>query len=185
MLYQRRSDQTPRTNVPFFCVKFAIGTAGGKKPQALDKNNFYGSQIRAKESFPERRLLRVLEIVLVKASSNLDSDPRVLQIQEALESSFSQPFVGNAADGFRSHLERLEDTMQRQDFSQPGSYYSRSLAIIQSSGSGTSRLLQELQNLSNWFVISLCLRSTQDQGQSGFSLGDASVYDFLFLGTCR
>lgn len=62
------------------------------------------------------------------------------------------------------HVVKLEALMQQQGDNSPGAFHSRSLALIQSSGSGKSRLLHVLQRAHDSYIISRCLRGQLDTG---------------------
>ncbi|CAO1612747.1 unnamed protein product [Sympodiomycopsis kandeliae] len=148
----------------------------------LDHQGFYGSSFRALSPFPRNRLLDMVFVVTARPwqlGRPQDADDNLLQFHEAMGDSFGQPFLGETVEALHSHLKNLEHIMCEQDFSHQGAYHSRCLSLIQSSGCGKSRLVQELQKAPECYVISICLRKEKDLGQYGYPLGDTEICKLL------
>ena len=64
--------------------------------------------------------------------------------EDRLYGSFVRPYIGEAVDGFFDYL-----TSNNEEFSQKLSspYYGKFCSIVQSSGSGKSRLLTEVRRM--------------------------------------
>ncbi|CAO1637970.1 unnamed protein product [Sympodiomycopsis kandeliae] len=161
-----------------------LGQMDGTQPAPLDEVNL-GWEIRSTKSFPSYRLLDAFLAITVRVQAGPDDyseDKEFTQFREALENSFHEKYEGPAATALASHLNRLESLMQKQDFSKAGAYHSRTLTIVQSSGCGKTRMVEELHNQSDFFVVSICLRSKKDAGQTGYPIGDVTIFEYLKKG---
>ena len=59
-------------------------------------------------------------------------------LRTGLAEAYEQPFIGDAADAFIAHLTRLKDVEREKVF------YAKVVAVVQSSGTGKSRMLSEV-----------------------------------------
>ncbi|KZT20204.1 hypothetical protein NEOLEDRAFT_1182730 [Neolentinus lepideus HHB14362 ss-1] len=87
-----------------------------------------------------------------------------------LQKAFSAPVQGNAVDNFVEAL-KAYDKMYR-----PEEHYGRSIAIVQSSGTGKSRLMKEVGT--KFPAIVVCFRNS-DTPTEGWPPRDKPVQDFL------
>ncbi|KAG2116781.1 hypothetical protein DEU56DRAFT_905154 [Suillus clintonianus] len=75
--------------------------------------------------------------------------------------SFSRPYVGKAVDGFYEYLK--ENNIKFKGVSAHQPYYAKFCSIVQSSGTGKSRLLTELRNR-GVIVLYMNIREPSDAG---------------------
>ncbi|OBZ69610.1 hypothetical protein A0H81_10227 [Grifola frondosa] len=99
------------------------------------------------------------------------SDHQTREIQAAnLSRPFDQPYHGTAVKDFKDALleyDRMYD---------PTNHFGRTIAIVQSSGTGKSRLVKELGN--HFPSLSVCFRSTQEITTS-WPPGDSPALEFF------
>ncbi|KAG2146282.1 hypothetical protein DEU56DRAFT_787283 [Suillus clintonianus] len=78
-----------------------------------------------------------------------------------LHDSFSRPYVGKAVDGFYEYLKHNNNKFKGRGVQRP--YYAKFCSIVQSSGTGKSRLLTELRNR-GVLVLYMNIREPSDTG---------------------
>lgn len=101
---------------------------------------------------------------------------------------YSVPFLGNAAQNFIEYLEK-QDNEQLKTNGAP--IYAKAISIVQSSGTGKSRMLTEVSTSTeagtSWFdglgqagtyvfTLPICLRNPRDPG---YPLSDEAVVEFF------
>ncbi|KAG6819007.1 hypothetical protein H0H93_016449 [Arthromyces matolae] len=89
------------------------------------------------------------------------------QDDEATQKSWEEPFIGDAANVLRETIINHTETLHLN-------LYSMSMSIIQSSGTGKSRLIDELAH-----TIPIVSLNTRPSNHSGFPAADEQVRDFL------
>ena len=95
-------------------------------------------------------------------------------LDKLVQSFYHTKYKGPAATEFLAHLNKYEQLITVA----PMQYYGRSAMIIQSSGTGKSRMVHEL-GFMGAFSISLCLRRFDIEARNGFPFRDPEVEDFL------
>ncbi|KAG1762192.1 hypothetical protein EDD22DRAFT_593162 [Suillus occidentalis] len=80
-----------------------------------------------------------------RARSNQDEDR-----SDPLDNSFVRPYVGKAVDGFHDYLKNNNMKFDGRDGKGP--YYAKFCSILQSSGTGKSRLLIEVRVMKRMFI---------------------------------
>src|SRR5258708_36289386 len=88
----------------------------------------------------------------------------ILTRQTATESSWELPYVGDAADALWRHIEKYHHLSQIHP-------YSQQISVVQSSGMGKSRMVDEMGK--KHFVIPINLRDPSKQGMA--------LYEPLFV----
>ena len=88
----------------------------------------------------------------------------ILSVAIATELSWKKPYVGNAADALWHHI---EEHHQNRD-AEGGSVYAHYAAIVQSSGMGKSRTVDEMAK--EHFVLPINVRDPKSQGANKISL---------------
>ncbi|KIL57071.1 hypothetical protein M378DRAFT_16508 [Amanita muscaria Koide BX008] len=89
-----------------------------------------------------------------------------------LSKAYNTPFVGDSARNFIDYLQRTDKEVQLDQIH----LYSKSVAVVQSSGTGKSRMLTETGNYI--FTLPICLRQ---QSGTGYPPGDEDVVKHLCL----
>ncbi|KAG1847975.1 hypothetical protein C8R48DRAFT_730899 [Suillus tomentosus] len=98
-------------------------------------------------------------IFQIPQASDPVRSPQVEDRSDFLYDSFVRPYVGKAVDGFYEYLKNIN-----MEFRGPrGPYYAKFCSIVQSSGTGKSRLMIELRN-KGVIVLYTNLREPSDLG---------------------
>ncbi|KIL60391.1 hypothetical protein M378DRAFT_26527 [Amanita muscaria Koide BX008] len=103
-----------------------------------------------------------------------DSFNSLRQKIQSLSDAYNTPFLGLSAKNFIDYLETVDYEVQLDQIR----LYSKSVAVVQSSGTGKSRMLTETGNYI--FTLPICLRQ---QNGTGYPPGDGEVVQFLNLTT--
>ncbi|KAI6042757.1 hypothetical protein EDC04DRAFT_881013 [Pisolithus marmoratus] len=82
--------------------------------------------------------------------------------QVLLNRAFTSPYYGKAVDGFCEYLEHNNKMFSYGIHGGPPKYYAKLCSIVQSSGTGKSRLLVELHT-KGVVVLYMCLRPSDDE----------------------
>ncbi|KAF8347980.1 hypothetical protein F5887DRAFT_673723 [Amanita rubescens] len=90
---------------------------------------------------------------------------------ERLGKAYTQQFIGDFATKFIKHLEQADIGQQTNE--QPP-LYAKAISVVQSSGTGKSRMLTEVGK--QIFTLPICLRKSTDPG---YPPGDKPVVDFF------
>ncbi|KAG1769565.1 hypothetical protein EV702DRAFT_1271245, partial [Suillus placidus] len=99
---------------------------------------------------------------VVPESGNAPTSPAQDEDQPAfLYESFVRPYIGKAVDGFYEYLKSNNDMFRASGLDRP--YYAKFCSIVQSSGTGKSRLMTELRN-KGVLVLYMNLREPSDTG---------------------
>ncbi|KAH7905770.1 hypothetical protein BJ138DRAFT_1130306 [Hygrophoropsis aurantiaca] len=141
-------------------------------------DNKYGSARRAEEllknrphlqqaireafgarSFEKVRNMRMLWSSKAKALEPRQTEPSVNQVAD-LHKSFNRPYHGAAVDGFYEYLTKCNKMFSANN---PSAYYAKFCSIVQSSGTGKSRLMTELRK-KGVVVLYMNLRPIRDNG---------------------
>ncbi|TDL14331.1 hypothetical protein BD410DRAFT_778936 [Rickenella mellea] len=93
---------------------------------------------------------------------------------EALRIAYNYPYIGNAARTFLAYLNDMHTFFQRPGSVRIGAPYGKVVSIVQSSGTGKSRMLKELGTLA--FTLPICLREPEGLG---YPNSDAAVYHYF------
>ncbi|KAG1737634.1 hypothetical protein EDB19DRAFT_1909614 [Suillus lakei] len=80
---------------------------------------------------------------------------------DRLHDSFKTPYIGKAVDGFYEYLKNNNNKFRGKGISRP--YYAKFCSIVQSSGTGKSRLITELRT-KGVLVLYMNLREPNDSG---------------------
>ncbi|KAG0702724.1 hypothetical protein DFH29DRAFT_920145 [Suillus ampliporus] len=117
-----------------------------------------------------RSFTHIAELKMFHKSESVDP-PTFVQDEDRpdfLYNSFVRPYVGNAVDGFYEYLKNNNDKFRGGGFTRP--YYAKFCSIVQSSGTGKSRLMTELRN-KGVLVLYMNLREPSDS--TGFPKRDS------------
>ncbi|KIM77883.1 hypothetical protein PILCRDRAFT_604604 [Piloderma croceum F 1598] len=87
-----------------------------------------------------------------------------------LSAAYNRPFLGNTATDFVNSLLNTGDDIRHDSLP----IYARAISILQSSGTGKSRLLTEVGKQT--FTLPICLRNPNDPG---YPPSDAAVYHYF------
>ncbi|EPQ32460.1 uncharacterized protein PFL1_00655 [Pseudozyma flocculosa PF-1] len=127
------------------------------------------------EQSHSRDLFSVVEHLAERAfqhSSQGQEKDRREENQERLASAFAAPYRGSAHHRFDDAIANYYIPRYR-----PGYTYGRVVPIVQSSGTGKSRMVHELRHL--WPTLILTLRSKADEAESGYPVAEHSTVDFF------
>ena len=113
-----------------------------------------------------------------KTSSVGDSDDLLVHLEQA----FTAPFYGSAPDNLHRFVQAKQEQLSKFSEQQCLPYYSLSLPIVQSSGTGKTRMVIELGKKHP--LLYLCLRKPRElSSKQGFPLGDDPVARHLEMVT--
>jgi hypothetical protein len=104
----------------------------------------------------------------VEAIDDIDHDDTVAATMSSLQRQWDKEFKGNAIMALEQKIEKAEKVFSK------AKYYGRIMSIIQSSGMGKSRLVDELGK--ETLSISFTLR---ENAETGFPPGDPEVTSYL------
>ncbi|KAF8331025.1 uncharacterized protein EI90DRAFT_2996148 [Cantharellus anzutake] len=93
-----------------------------------------------------------------------------LEVEKDLAAAYRVRFIGSAPLSFIRHLDRID----REESNLNELRYAKSISIVQSSGTGKSRMLTEVG--SRIFTLPICLRPP---GSLGYPLADRPVYNYF------
>ncbi|KAG1775166.1 hypothetical protein EV702DRAFT_449659 [Suillus placidus] len=114
---------------------------------------------------------RILDLKIMQMSDTSSPTPPELARDkdefEFLYHSFVRPYVGEAVDGFYDYLKKNDKKFKASGCRRP--YYAKFCSIVQSSGTGKSRLMTELRN-KGVLVLYMNLREPNDR--TGFPKRD-------------
>ncbi|TDL22889.1 hypothetical protein BD410DRAFT_839221 [Rickenella mellea] len=122
-----------------------------------------------RKKFKPIRLLAILYHADSPLVGNIPPD-KTVEIT-ALQSAFGHSYIGNAPNTFLEHLQSLNTHFDAPSGITP---YGRILTIVQSSGTGKSRMLKELGKLT--FTLPICLKNPIG---SGFPNSDDQVVNYF------
>ncbi|KAG0697370.1 hypothetical protein DFH29DRAFT_946530 [Suillus ampliporus] len=110
-----------------------------------------------------RSFSHIAELKMFHKSESVDPPTHIPDDDrpDFLYDSFVRPYVGNAVDGFYEYLKTNNNKFRGGGFTT--SHYAKFCSIVQSSGTGKSRLMTELRNKGT-IVVYMNLRELSDTG---------------------
>ncbi|KAG2339329.1 hypothetical protein BDR05DRAFT_624804 [Suillus weaverae] len=101
-------------------------------------------------SFSQIADLEIFQIPQASDSPARSESARVEDQPDFLYESFVRPYIGKAVDGFYEYLENNNMKFKGSGLERP--YYAKFCSIVQSSGTGKSRLMTEVRIIKCMFV---------------------------------
>ncbi|PWN48313.1 hypothetical protein IE53DRAFT_370726 [Violaceomyces palustris] len=129
-----------------------------------------------------RILEHLIHYSIVRSSTSIKEESHVFLYDEfklfnRLTSNFDSPYIGEGVDQFERKVIRVYSNLFENQDGSGKKHYGRIIPIVQSSGTGKSRLVYELRK--RWPTQSVCFRRNPSNPNLGFPLQDASVVDFF------
>ncbi|KAG0700650.1 hypothetical protein DFH29DRAFT_930758 [Suillus ampliporus] len=116
-----------------------------------------------RDAYQTRSFTHIAELKMFHKSESVDPPTHIPDEDrpDFLYDSFVRPYVGNAVDGFYEYLKTNNNKFRGGGLTR--SYYAKFCSIVQSSGTGKSRLMTELRNKGT-LVLYMNLRELSDTG---------------------
>ncbi|EPQ26777.1 uncharacterized protein PFL1_05755 [Pseudozyma flocculosa PF-1] len=107
------------------------------------------------------------------------SEPELQDGHRQFSDAFATTYVGNAPERFDTCV--ATDYIPAYNADPKKGTYGRIVPIIQSSGTGKTRMVHELRRL--WPTLVLTLRKEHNAAASGFPVAEKGIVDFFFRGS--
>ncbi|SPO29578.1 uncharacterized protein UTRI_10216 [Ustilago trichophora] len=126
---------------------------------------------------PDRQVAYLL-VHLAQSSPRVSGDVGVLSANRHFRTQFSRRYRGDAPLRFLRFVTQLNSQPDPIDASEPRSYF-RGTPIVQSSGTGKSRMVIELSSLTPLLYVCFRKRKAEGNAKAGYPLPDEGVRKYF------
>ena len=122
--------------------------------------------------------LAVVIVHLAQSHVKRSRDPEVIGTSIHLENGFYRPYCGDAPNRFLTFVSHLNAVYAKLDPNEPKPYF-RGTPIVQSSGTGKTRMVYECQQRTPLLYVCFRNRSAESNAKAGYPLPDQGVRTYF------